>query len=146
MRRVSTTIGVDASAQRVWDLYADVAGSVEWVPFTEEILCISGPAGLGQVYVERTRLGGVRDVAEWEVIEWDPPRRQAQRSTSKKMDSRLIIQVEPHRGGALLTQEAILESRLPPPVGRLHELLFAAVAKRGIERAAAAAKRRLEEG
>jgi hypothetical protein len=135
---------INAAPQRVWDLYADVAGSVEWVPFAEEILSVSGPAGLGQVYRERTRLGGVSDVAEWTVIEWDPPRRQVQRSTGKAMDSRLVISVEPAGPGTLATQEAILESRAPGPLGWLQERIFAVVAKRGLEGALAAAKRHLE--
>jgi hypothetical protein len=144
MRHIAETIYIDASPQAVWDLYADVEGSVDWVPFAEEILFVSGPAGLGQVYRERTRLGGISDVAEWTVIEWDPPRRQVQRSTGKGMDSRLVIAVEPDGTGALARQEAILDSRAPGPLGWLHERLFGIVARRGIVGALAAAKRRLE--
>lgn len=144
MRHLRSSIRIDAAPERVWDLYADVAGSVDWVPFAEEILYVSGPAGLGQVYRERTRLGGISDVAEWTVIEWDPPRRQVQRSTGKGMDSRLVIAVEPAGGGTLARQEVILESRAPGPLGWLHERIFGIVAGRGIRAALAAAKRRLE--
>jgi Polyketide cyclase / dehydrase and lipid transport len=114
------------------------------VPFAEEILDVSGPAGLGQVYRERTRLGGISDVAEWTVVEWDPPRRQVQRSTGKGAESRLVITVEPAAEGALARQDVILDSRAPGPIGWLHERLFGIVARRGIEAALAAAKRRLE--
>lgn len=144
MRRIARSIRIAAPPQAVWDLYADVAGSVEWVPFAEEILFISGPAGLGQVYRERTRLGGIADVAEWEVIEWDPPHRQVQRSIGKGMDSRLVIAVQPAGDGALARQEVHLRSRLPGPLGWLHERLFGRVARGGIEAALKAAKRRLE--
>ena len=48
MRRIRASIRVNAPPQRVWELYADVEGSVDWVPFAEEILSVSGPAGLGQ--------------------------------------------------------------------------------------------------
>src|SRR6185503_21175185 len=65
VRHLRASIRIDASPRRVWDLYADVGGSVDWVPFAEEILFVSGPAGLGQVYRERTRLGGMSDVLEW---------------------------------------------------------------------------------
>lgn len=146
MRHLRASIHIDAPPQRVWDLYADVEGSVDWVPFAEEILFVSGPAGLGQVYRERTRLGGIADVAEWTVIEWDPPRRQVQRSTGKGMDSRLVITVEPARTGSLARQEVVLESRAPGPLGRLHERIFGIVAGRGIRGALAAAKRHLEAG
>lgn len=146
MRHLRASIHIEAPPQAVWDLYADVEGSVGWVPFAEEILYVSGPAGLGQVYRERTRLGGISDVAEWTVIEWDPPRRQVQRSTGKGMDSRLVIAVEPAGGGTLARQEVILDSRAPGPLGWLHERVFGFVARRGIVAALAAAKRRLERG
>ena len=144
MHRVTAVARIDAAPQAVWDLYADVERSVEWVPFAEEILYVSGPAGLGQVYRERTRLGGISDVAEWTVIEWDPPRRQVQRSIGKGMESRLVIAVEPADDGSVARQEVILDSRAPGPLGWLHERLFGIVARRGIEAALAAAKTRLE--
>jgi hypothetical protein len=144
MRHLRASIRIDAHPQQAWDLYADVERSVEWVPFAEEILFVSGPAGLGQVYRERTRLGGISDVAEWTVIEWGPPRRQVQQSLGKGMDSRLVIEVEPSGAGSLVRQEAILDSRAPGPLGWLHERVFGIVARRGIVAALAAAKRRLE--
>ena len=144
MHRLRASIRIDAPPQRVWDLYADVEGSVGWVPFAEEILSVSGPAGLGQVYRERTRLGGISDVAEWTVIEWDPPRRQVQRSTGKGMDSRLLIAIEPAGAGTVARQEVSLDSRAPGPLGWLHERAFGVVAHRGIKAALAAAKRQLE--
>jgi hypothetical protein len=144
MRHLRAAIEIAAPAQQVWDLYADVQGSVDWVPFAEEILYVSGPAGLGQVYRERTRLGGIADIAEWTIIEWDPPHRQVQRSTGKGMDSRLVIAVEPSGDGTLARQEVMLASRAPGPLGWLHERIFAIVAQRGIVAALAAAKARLE--
>jgi hypothetical protein len=146
MRRIRRSIRIAAPPQAVWDLYADVEGSVAWVPFAEEILYVSGSAGLGQVYRERTRLGGISDVAEWQIIEWDPPWRQVQRSTGKGMDSRLVIGVEPAGDGTLARQEVHLESHLPGLLGWLHERLFGLVARRGIEAALRAAKLRLEGG
>ena len=121
MRRVTTAIDIDAPARDVWDLYADVPHSPDWVPFSEEILYVSGPPGVGQVYRERTRLLGISDVAEWRIIEWEPPRRQVQLSTDKGMDARLVIEVEPlepfDAGRSRVRQDAIFESRLPGPVG-----------------------------
>lgn len=135
---------IKAIAQQVWALYANVPGSVEWVPFVEEVLYVSAPAGLAQVYHERTLLGGISDVAEWKVIEWDPPRRQVQLSINRKMDSRLVIEVEPAQQGAGIRHAAVLRSQLPGPLGWLHEQFVAPVARRGIRQAANAAKRRLE--
>ena len=144
MRHLRASTWIDAPPQRVWDLYADVEGSVAWVSFAEEILYVSGPAGPGQVYRERTRLGGISDVAEWTVIEWDPPRRQVQQSLGKGMDSRLVIAVAAEDGGTRARQEVILRSRAPGPLGWLHERLFGVVARRGIEGALHAAKKTLE--
>lgn len=144
MRRVGIEADIAASPERVWGLYADVPGSVDWVPFVEEILYVSGPAGLDQVYRERTRLAGITGVSEWKVIEWDPLRRQVQLSTDMGMTSRLIIEVEPTGSGSRLTQSVELDSRLPGPLGWLHERLFGRVALSGNRAAVAAAKHRLE--
>jgi len=144
MVHLRASIEIAAPPQDVWDLYADVERSTEWVPFAEEILFVSGPAGLGQVYRERTRLAGISDIAEWTVIEWDPPRRQVQQSLGKGMDSRLVIALDPRPDGTLARQEVILDSRAPGPLGWLHERIFGIVAGRGIVAALAAAKRQLE--
>ena len=150
MRRVTAVIDIDAPAQAVWDLYADVPHSPDWVPFAEQIVYVSGPAGLGQVYRERTRLLGLSDVAEWRIVEWEPPRRQVQLSTDKRMDARLVIEVEPleplDAGRARVRQEAIFESRLAGPLGWAQEVLFSAVGRRGIRAAVRAAKEHLERG
>jgi hypothetical protein len=145
MHRIAASARIEAPPEAVWNLYADVERSVDWVPFAEEILSISGPPGLGQVYRERTRLGGVADVAEWTVIEWDPPRRQVQRSVGNGMDSRLVIAVEPAGAGTVAHQEVLLESRAWGVLGWLHERVFGFVARRGITSALRAAKARLEE-
>ena len=142
--RVAASIQIDAPVEAVWNLYADVEGSVQWVPFAEEIIDVSGPPGLGQVYRERTRLGGISDVAEWTVIEWDPPRRQVQRSIGKGMDSRLVIEVGATGGGTLAHQEVLLDSRAPAVLGWIHERVFGLVARRGITSALQGAKARLE--
>ena len=148
MRRVTAAIDIDAPAQAVWDLYADVPHSPDWVPFSEEILYVSGPPGVGQIYRERTKLLGIRDVAEWRILEWEPPRRQVQLSTDKGMDARLVIEIEPleplDAGRSRVRQDAIFDSRLPRPIGYLHELVFSTVGKRGITSAVQAAKTHLE--
>lgn len=146
MKAASVTVHIATDAQRVWDLYADVPGSADWVPFVDEVLYVSGPAGLGQVYRERTRLGGISGVTEWKIIEWQPPRKQVQLSTDMRMESRLHIEVEPSGGGTQLTQRSELRSMLPGPLGWLHEVVVSRVAARGIRQATAAATRRLEAG
>src|SRR5688572_14494096 len=129
MIHVASSLLINATPGRVWDLYADVPRSAEWVPFVEEVLDVSGPPGLGQVYRERTRLAGVTDVSEWRVIEWDPPRRQVQFSRAKNIDTRLVIQIEQVGKASLVRETAILNSRLPPPFSWLHETLFSIVSR-----------------
>jgi hypothetical protein len=147
MRRITAETVIQASAQRVWDLYADVPGSAEWVPFVEHVLWVDGPAGVGQAYAERTRLLGMADEAEWRVVEWDPPRRQVQRSDGKGMTSHLIIEVQPMGdAGARVRQTVTLESRLPWPLAWYHEALFGLVGGYGIRSAVRGARRHLEEG
>lgn len=144
--RVTASAAVRADPQAAWDLYADVNESTDWVPFAEEIPYVSGPAGIGQVYRERTRLLGATGEQTWRVAEWDPPRRQVQASTDLRMRSRLMIEVLPVAGRrAFVRQSTELRSMLSRPVGWLHEAVFALVARYGIGQAVAAAKRRLEE-
>jgi hypothetical protein len=144
MIHVASSLLINATPSRVWDLYADVPRSAEWVPFVEEVLDVSGPPGLGQVYQERTRLAGVTDVSEWRVIEWDPPRRQVQFSSAKNIDTRLVIEIEEIGGATRVRQTAILNSRLPPPFSWLHEALFSIVSRQGLRSALGGAKLYLE--
>ncbi len=145
MRQVMASELINADQQRVWDLYADVKGSETWVPFLEEVTYVSGPAGLGQVYRERTRLAGMRSEAEWRIVEWDPPRRQVQLSIGLGIESRLVIEVEPKGAErARIRQRVVLRSQLPGPIGWAHEVFVAAIARSGIRAAVLAAKQRLE--
>lgn len=145
VRAISAETTIRAPATAVWDLYADVPGSAGWVPFVEQVLWVRGEPGIGQRYRERTRLLGLRDEGEWEIVEWDPPRRQVQRSTDKGIDSHLVIEVEPLGSGRSRVRQSVrLRSRLPPPIAWYHEAVFALVGGHGIRGALAAARRRLE--
>ncbi|HEU0235411.1 MAG TPA: SRPBCC family protein [Candidatus Limnocylindrales bacterium] len=144
MKRVVASAVVNESPERVWELYADVPGTVAWVPFVEEVLWVHGTAGLGQSYRERTRLMRMSDVSEWLVVGWEAPRRQVHRSHNKLMDLDLVIELEADGQRTRVQQQALLRSRLPAIVGRLHEAAFGFVAESGLKQAVAGAKRRLE--
>jgi len=59
MSHLSTTLVVDASAERVFDLIADPARNAEWQPLLAEMLEISGrPGGVGSSYVGLYRVAG----------------------------------------------------------------------------------------
>ena len=144
MQTVRAVIHVDAPRDRVWALYDDIPGTPAWVPFSEEILFVSGPAGVGTVYRERTRLGGIADVGEWTITEHEPPRRQVHVSTDMGMHSTLIIEMAEAGTGTRLAQRVELSSRLPSIVGWAHEVVFAVVARHGIRAAVRGAARHLD--
>ena len=124
MRRVEAEALVGASRDEVWQLYDDIRGTPRWVPFVSEILYVSGPARVGTVYRERTRLGGLPTIEQWEIVEHRPadaPGARLVRATA--MESALIIRFEGRGTGTWVHQAAELRSRLWGPFGWLHELL-----------------------
>jgi uncharacterized protein YndB with AHSA1/START domain len=143
MRTVHASVVVTASPSDVWALYADTAGTPRWVPFVEEILETSGPLEVGMTYRERTRLGGVRAVNTWRVVELVPGWRRVEVSSDMGIDSRLTIILEPADGGTVVRQETELRSRLPGPFGWAHELVAAVGARHGLRAAVHGAAREL---
>ena len=146
MRTIRASRLVPAPRAAVWALYDDIEHTPEWVPFSEAILSVSGPAGVGTVYRERTRLGGIAGVGQWTITHHDAPRRQVHASRDYGMDSTLIITMLDLRGRTHLSQVVVLRSRLPGVIGRLHEAVFSLVARSGIESAVDAARRWFTDG
>jgi hypothetical protein len=145
MRRVEASALVASSAERVFALYDDIPNTPDWVPFVAEILFVTpGRTGVGTVYREKTKLLGLPSVNEWRVEEHRPPREQVHVSSDLGMDSRLTITFVTRGSGTLLTQRVDLRSRLPGPLGWIHELVTAAVASGGMRAAVAGAKKALE--
>jgi Polyketide cyclase / dehydrase and lipid transport len=144
MRRVEGEALVGASREEVWELYDDIAGTPRWVPFVEDIVYVSGPARVGTVYRERTRLAGVRDTGQWEIVEHRRPVRQVHVSFDKGLESRLIITFEGRGTGTWVHEAAELRSRLWGPLGWLHESIAIIPAGHGVRAAVAGAKRAFE--
>ena len=145
MRRVQVAITIRVPRERVWALYDDMASTPAWVPFVEEVLETSGPPGVGMVYRERTRLGGVTGVQAWRIVEYEPPSRRVETSDSLRMHSRLIITLDTVLGYATrLTQVTELRSTLPMPLGWLHERITGFVARRAMRAAITGAKHHAE--
>jgi hypothetical protein len=135
---------VGASREEVWELYDDIAGTPRWVPFVEDIVYVSGPARVGTVYRERTRLAGVRDTGQWEIVEHRRPVRQVHVSWDKGLESRLVITLDARGTGTLVTETAEIRSRLWGPFGWLHEAIASVPAGHGVRGAVAGAKRVFE--
>src|SRR5262249_44149526 len=121
MRRVEAEALVGASRDEVWQLYDDIAGTPRWVPFVREVLYVSGPARVGTVYRERTRLAGLPSTAQWEIVEHRRPTRQVHVSDGPGMESSLVITFEGRGTGTWVHQSAELRSRLWGPFGWAHE-------------------------
>lgn len=140
MRRVEAEALVGASRDEVWRLYDDIAGTPRWVPGVREIVYVSGPARMGTVYRERTRLG----TAQWEIVEYRRPTRQVHESTEGPLERLRILSFEARGSGTWVHEAVELRSRLWGPFGVLHELLAALPAGADVQGAVSAAKRSFE--
>jgi hypothetical protein len=146
MRRVEAAALVGARREEVWQLYDDIPGTPRWVPFVDEVLYVSGPARVGTVYRERTRLAGLPAVEQWEIVEYRPQRSQVHISVAHGLESALIITFDARGTGTWVHQAAELRSQLWGPLGWLHELLASLPARWGVRAAVNGAKRAFEEG
>ncbi len=135
---------VGASREEVWQLYDDIEDTPRWVPFVREILYLSGPARVGTVYRERTRLAGVTSTQQWEIVEHRRPSRQVHVSEAFGIATRLIITFEGRGTGTWVHQAAEVRSSLWGPLGWLHETLFSIPARWGVAGAVTGAKRAFE--
>ena len=104
MRKVEAEALVGASREEVWKLYDDIEGTPLWVPFVSEILYVSGPARVGTIYRERTRLAGIPTVEQWEIVEHRRPTRQVHVSDAFGMESALVITFDQRGTGTWVHQ------------------------------------------
>jgi hypothetical protein len=144
MRRVDADGLVGASRDEVWELYDDIAGTTRWVPSVREILYVSGPSRVGTVYRERTRIMGVPGTRQWEIAEHRRPVRQVHVSTAGSLERARIVTFEARGSGTWVHQATEVRSRLPGPIGFLHELLAVFPAGWAVRSAMAGAKRAFE--
>ena len=140
MRRVEAEALVGASRDEVWRLYDDIAGTPRWVPGVREIVYVSGPARMGTVYRERTRLG----TAQWEIVEYRRATRQVHQSAEGPLERIRVLSFEARGSGTWVHEALELRSRLWGPFGWLHELLAALPAGMDVQGTVSAAKRSFE--
>ncbi|HYO42109.1 MAG TPA: SRPBCC family protein [Candidatus Limnocylindrales bacterium] len=144
MRRVEAAALVGASRDEVWDLYDDIAGTSRWVPAVREILYVSGPARVGTIYRERTRVMLIPDTAQWEVTEHRRPVRQVHVCEGGTLERARVITFEARGSGTWVRQTTEIRSALWGPLGFLHELLAVFPAGWTVRSAVAGAKRAFE--
>jgi Polyketide cyclase / dehydrase and lipid transport len=144
MRRIEAEALVGASRDEVWDLYDDIAGEPRWMPGVRSVLYVSGPARVGTVYREQTRVFGFPATAQWEVVEHRRPTLQVRETADAWMRRTLTLTFEGRGTGTRVHHELVLRSRLWGPLGWLHEQLAAAVSGAELHAIAAGAKRAFE--
>jgi hypothetical protein len=144
MRRVEAAALVGASREEVWELYDDIAGTPRWVPAVREIVYVSGPARVGTVYRERTRVMGLPGAAQWEITEHRRPVRQVHVCAGGTLERARLITFEARGSGTWVRETAEVRSSLWGPIGFLHELLSAVAAGWTVRSAVAGAKRAFE--
>ncbi len=144
MRRVEAAALVGASRDEIWDLYDDIAGTPRWVPAVQEIQYVSGPAHVGTVYRERTRVMGIPATAQWEITEHRRPVRQVHVSDAGMLERARIITFEARGSGTWVRLATEIRSTLWGPLGLMHELLAVVPAGWAVRSAAAGAKRAFE--
>jgi len=144
MRRAKADALVGASREEVWELWDDIAGTPRWKPSVREIRYVSGPARVGTVYRERTRIAGFPGTTQWEITEHRRPVRQVHVSAGESLERRTVITFEARGSGTWIRQATEVRSSLWGPVGWLHELLAVVPAGWAGRSAVAGAKRAFE--
>jgi carbon monoxide dehydrogenase subunit G len=147
MPRVESSVVVEAPPERVWAFVSDVSRCPEWVTFADEMGHIdAGDPGEGFRYVEYGGLGPIRSESDWEIVEFDPPRRQVHVGDMGIMQPELTITVEPEGEGTRWTQTVEFEAlpRLRPVGWLLERLVIRRRMARGLERTMTAGKELVE--
>src|SRR5690349_21472613 len=101
MRRVEAEALVGARRDEVWQLYDAIEGTPRWVPFVDEIVYVSGPARVGCVYRERTRLPGIPAPDQGEIV-----RHRAARARGLDARAHRVVSGRPRRPGGSRRGEA----------------------------------------
>ena len=126
MAKAAASAYIDAAPPQVWAFINNLQRKPEYVHFVREVFNISShPVREGTVYRERARFGPRESVSEWRFTQFDPPKRQVQRSQSREMDATFTANLQPEGSGTRLTVE--MDVRLLPvlrPVGWILEQLI----------------------
>lgn len=108
MPKYSTTIDVSADAQKTFSLLADFANAPHWDPATISARRVDddGPIGVGSRFELQMRIMGRENAIEYEITDFEPPRRVVLRGENSGSVAIDEITVEPHEGGSRVTYEA----------------------------------------
>lgn len=138
MSIVAVTRLVDASTERVWQVFTDLPARIHWLS-TVEAVDVDDPGrfDVGTTWRE-TRIApdGTPVTEEFRVETATPPYRFAVSSPGIGANYRMTytftsVEVGRHRGGTLVT--AVQEGMPTTPYGRFLALIFGGVAARAVE-------------
>jgi uncharacterized protein YndB with AHSA1/START domain len=125
----TSSVTVDAPAERVWELMCDTSRYAHWGAQTLEITRVDGPIEMGSTYDERVPfIGPWKAVLHWRVSELDPPRRQVH--TGEVWYARKLVsemECAPAKDGTCFTMTLRATPRLGPLGGLLERALAASV-------------------
>lgn len=125
MASATASIDISAPPEVVFDFVADAPRIPEYVRFVHDVFEVSeGPIGVGTRIKEHAKPGPFNTITEWEIIDFDRPRRQVWDGHQSDMDMTLTKTIEPTGGGCRYTQ--VMHYRYLPrlrPVGWLLEKL-----------------------
>jgi uncharacterized protein YndB with AHSA1/START domain len=130
MSHLSTTVGVDAPAEVVFDLIADPARSPEWQTLLVEVGPISGRAGgIGSSYVGYYRVAGRKLASRFVVTAAERPALLQVNGTTSGGWARWTTAIEPAGDRSMVT--VALDYELP---GEIVGSLFAMLTGNRLER------------
>ena len=133
MQRIEHSVVVEAPPKRVWAFVSDVGRCPEWVTFADEMRHVDdGEPGEGFRYVEYGGFGPMKGESEWQVVEFDPPRRQVHVGDMGAVAAELTIAVESEGEGTRWTQ--VVEFEALPRLGPVGWLLERLVVRRPMAR------------
>ena len=139
-RLFEVTHVIDASAERVWEVMADVTRWPEWTPTVSAVRRLDdGPFGVGsRVELQQPRL----PKAVWEVTELVEGRGFTWESTGPGIRSIARHEVGPHGGGATVT----LSVEQTGPMGAVAALVWRGLTQRYVETEARSLEQRVSAG
>lgn len=135
-----TQVEIEAPADVVWDVYADVERWPEWTDSIDGVVPLDGPElEVGRRYeIKQPRL----PTLVWEVTEVDPGRGWTWRQRSPGGTTVAVHEVVPQGGGRTLVRQGI-EQR--GPIGALVGRLTRGLTRRYLEMEARGLKARSEQ-
>lgn len=147
MPSVTSSIDIAAPPGKVFDLIADPSRYPELADPTERMISWDdGPMRTGYAYKE---YGGIKPFmaeSEWQVVEWDPPKRTVHVGDDGSATMRLTCTAEPSDGGCRYSQDLSMEVRwyLKVPMAILWPLMMRSRAQKAMDKTVANVKRLVE--